>query len=123
MPPHDEEVPNIQACCASCKFTYNMAFGYDCPRCHGTHIAWARLISESEYAQNRTLYGTVARNVLRDRLDEWAKEESVLKHTSRPSFRVTEYNWTLTEGEKLDIAELNRLHALEDTRTEAEPIG
>ena len=92
MPPHDEEVPNIQACCANCKFTYNMAFGYDCPRCHGTPIAWARLITNEEYAR------ALARN--------------------RPSFRATECNWTLTEGEKLDVAELYRMYALEDKRTD-----
>ena len=34
------------------------------------------------------------------------------------SFRVTEFNWTLTDGEQKDVAELYRMHALEDTRTD-----
>ena len=119
----DYEDMRIQAECADCGFIFNLCFGTDCPRCHHTGVVWARLVSKQEYEQNYHLYGTIAGKVLRKRLDEWAQEESVLKYTGRPPFRVTETNWTLTEGEKLDVAELYRMAALEDKRTVSEPIG
>lgn len=63
-------------------------------------------------------YGGVARNALRQRLDAWATDEELRKHFGRPSFRVANFWNDTTEGDKMDVAELYRMYALEDTRTD-----
>jgi hypothetical protein len=100
---------HIQASCASCEFLYDMKYGAECPKCHSTSVAWARRIDAEEYARERNfLFGDMARQMIRKRLDEWAKEE---QNHSRTSFLVN-----LTYGDRLDIAELNKIFALEDNR-------
>ena len=120
---YDPEVPHIQAECSTCHFVFDLKYGTDCPKCHNVGVAWARLVSKQEYEQNYNLYGGVARNALRQRLDAWATEEELRKHFGRPSFRVANFWNDTTEGDKMDVAELYRMYALEDDRTKSEPIG
>jgi hypothetical protein len=92
---------HIQACCADCEFRYDLTRGADCPRCRGTKVAWARRITDEEYVREQ-LFDKV-RSTMRQRLDEWAKEEQ--NHSPR-----------LTEGERMDVEELDKIFALEDNR-------
>jgi hypothetical protein len=85
-----DDVPHIAACCADCGFIFDLKYGTDCPACHHTGVKWAQLVSDEEVQQR----GMYAQQRLRHRLNEWM----------------------LTEGEKTDINELERMFALEDNR-------
>ncbi len=45
---NDNDVPNIDACCAECGFIFDLKFGTDCPACHHTGVRWAHLVSAEE---------------------------------------------------------------------------
>jgi hypothetical protein len=94
---------HIQAECADCNFLFDATKGFDCPRCKSVRMSWARRITDEDYAREQ-LFDKV-RSTMRQRLDEWAKEE---QSRSRTSFLVH-----LTEGDRLDIAELDRMYALQ----------
>ena len=114
---------HIQASCAICEFLYDMKYGAECPKCHSTSVAWARRIDAEEYARERNfLFGDMARQMIRKRLNEWMAEQQreplspwrVRSGSDYPGRLSSPY--TLTKGDELDIAELNKIFALEDNR-------
>lgn len=94
----------IQAECADCKFLFDATKGLDCPRCRSAHIAWARRITDEEYARERNaLFGDYAERLLRKKMDEFVeRHRAVLR--------------SLTVGDELDIAELERMYALQEDK-------
>ena len=87
---NENDIPNISAECAKCFFIYDLKYGLPCPRCAGVVVRWARLVE----AQS----GTQAR------LNRWAG-------------LTQDYDAHLTEGEHRDIVELDKMFALEDSRS------
>jgi hypothetical protein len=67
-----------------------MKFGTDCPKCNGMGVKWARLMSEREYM--RSMYGERGADIR-----DWNSP-------------------MLTAGEQKDVAELDKIFALEDKR-------
>jgi predicted Zn-ribbon and HTH transcriptional regulator len=89
----DPKVPHIEVQCAECGFLFDLKFSTDCPACHHTGVRYARLVSEEETKER---YGTEAKSRLRTALD-----------------RNTEWQ---APGAAKDIAELDRMFTMEDTR-------
>jgi hypothetical protein len=108
---------HIQASCASCEFLYDMKYGAECPKCHSTSVAWARRIDAEEYARERNfLFGEMARQMVRKRLNDWmAEQHSPYRFSGDYPGRLSS-PYALTKGDELDIAELNKIFALEDNR-------
>ena len=103
-----DDVPHIEACCADCGFMFDLKFTTDCPACHHTGVRYARLVTEEE-AKER--YGEVASKRLStalDRITDWQAGKDYPGRLCSP--------YTHTEGDHKDIAELDRLYALEDKR-------
>jgi hypothetical protein len=88
---------HVQAACAKCDFIFDLVYGPDCPRCRHVGVAWARRISTEEYRQ------------MSQSLDECE-----MRRRAYPGS-------LLTEGERLDIEELDKLYALEDRRQQCRP--
>ena len=98
----------IQAECADCKFLFDATKGLDCPRCRSVHIAWARRITDEEYSRERNaLFGDYAERLLRKKMDEFVE-----RHRDYPGRLASSYS--LTEGDRLDIEELDRMYALQE---------
>ena len=115
----------IQAECADCKFLFDATKGLDCPRCRSVHIAWARRITDEEYARERNaLFGDYAERLLRKKMDEFTAEKTkshlrdalarIERHRDYPGRLSSSYS--LTEGDRLDIAELDRMYALQEDK-------
>ena len=102
---NNADVPHISAQCAHCGFIFDLKFGTSCPACHGIGVKWARLVTEQE-AQER---GAYAQQELRKSLE--AFQAQVEKDVP---FMYSPYSHA--EGDLKDIAELNRIYAMEDTR-------
>ena len=83
-----EDVPHIEAQCAHCGKLFDLKFDIDCPVCHRTGVRFARLIPARCGAETYKRLRTAL-----DRITEWQAPE-----VSR------------------DIAELDRIYALKDTR-------
>ena len=101
----------IQAECADCKFLFDATKGLDCPRCRSVHIAWARRITDEEYARERNafLFGDYADHTVELRFNPYEHRY----------YRVAELGNLIpvngvTEGDRLDIEELERMYALQE---------
>ena len=117
----------IQAECADCKFLFDATKGLDCPRCRSAHIAWARRITDEEYARERNaLFGDYAERLLRKKMDEFV-ERHIHDHKVELRFNPYEHRYYrvaelgnlipvngVTEGDRLDIEELERMYALQE---------
>jgi hypothetical protein len=107
----DDGVPHIQAECSQCAMIFDLKFGLDCPRCHGVGVKWARLIHCATCGDTGNVNGEPC---------------EACAHPQRPSQgwggAPADYPGRLasphahTAGEEQDIAELDRMFAMEDTR-------
>jgi hypothetical protein len=107
----EDDVPHIQAECSACHFVFDMKFGADCPACEHTGVAWARRITIEEYNRERAAKPSYFR---RQDLEYNTKRLPQRQYYYYNNFTREEH--TLTEGEKLDIAELDKMYALVDPR-------
>lgn len=87
----NDGVPHIEAQCAKCGFLFDMKWGLDCPACHGVGVRWARVVTNADalsgYWENHP--------------EEYIERMRIV---------------SLTEGDYADIAELDRMYAMEDPR-------
>ena len=81
--PQYESIPHVVGVCASCSYAYDLTKGIGCPHCDSEDIAWS-------------YYATTD--------DEQSEVIERLRRKMAPE---------LTEGEKLDVAELERMYKLE----------
>jgi hypothetical protein len=121
--------------CARCGHLYDICRnGFVCNACGNTGNPRG-----ARFEDTNAVYGAIAGNELRRRLDDWAVDEKMrikseknkvlrrrldewAKEPKRSDVQyqhyVTKHNWTLTDGEQKDVAELYRMLALEDPRTD-----
>jgi hypothetical protein len=100
----DNDVPHIQAQCSSCGFLYDLKFGLSCPACNGIGVRWARLLHCATCGDTGNINGEpcIACGV------------PTTYHSYYPGRLSSPYSHTA--GEEQDLAELNKMYNLEDTR-------
>ena len=88
----NDEVPHIQAECSACSMIFDLKYGVDCPRCHGTGVKWARLIRCATCGDtgnvngepcvscgDRFVYAQAAQVRLRETLNGYVDEQGAVK--------------------------------------------
>jgi hypothetical protein len=111
----DNDIPHIQVECSQCcfRFIFDLRHGTDCPACHHIGVRWARMVTGQE-AQEAQDYGSEARTRLRNALDAKIDAWAARSTPDYPGRLSSPY--AHTAGEEQDIAELDRMFAMEDTR-------
>lgn len=98
----EDDIPNIEAQCAKCGALYDLRYALACPVCQGVAVRYARLVPKQE-----------AQGMMSDS-KAW-DVEPIRKATGDYPGRLSS-PYAHTTKEQRDIAELDRMFALEDHR-------
>lgn len=98
----DDDIPHIQAECSGCGFVFDLKYGIDCPACHHVGVRWARVVHCTTCNDTGNVNG------------EACVTCSFMNQSDYPGRLSSPH--AHNRGDERDIAELDKIFKLEDTR-------